>query len=155
MSETASEPQTHRAGWFGWPGLVVSLIALAVAASSPWLGELLDPPPPPVEEVVADIAVRIKDRMAAKLKGETPPLAPRPRAFRWSESLPGIAVGFGVLGLSLGIIGLVRREDLRLSLSAIVVGVAAVVFIWAMMIAGAILFLLLFGWVLSLVQATP
>ncbi len=155
MGEAVPEPTTtlRRRGWVGWPGLVTALVALALAACGPWLAGLLDPPPVPVEERAAEVAGRIKDRVVAKLRGQKlAPAAPRAEPFRWSRALPGIAVALGVAGLSLGVLGLVRREDARLAGSAVAVGAAAVVVQWAVLIAGAVLFLLLVALVMSAFQ---
>ena len=138
-----------RRGWLSWPGLAAALLALAVAAGGPWLSELLEPPKPPIDEVAANLAGRIKDRIAAKLRGRTYEAPPPKALFRWSRWLPGLAVGLGVLGCGLGVVGFIRREDVRLSGSAVALGIGAVVFQYALLLAGAILFLLLIALIAS------
>src|SRR4051794_431248 len=129
MVVTEQVSQTNRRrGWLGWPGLTVALLAFAIAAGSPWLAKLLDPPEPTFEQAAVEVAARLKDRIAAKLRGEQYEAPPKPAAFRWSRWLPGLAVGAGVLGCSFGVLGLVRREDGRLCGSAVAVGAGAVVF---------------------------
>jgi len=154
MGATAAEPTVApRCGWLGWPGLAAALLAFALAACGPWLAGLLDPPPVPIEDRAAEIAGRIRDRVVAKLRGQEPaPPTPRAEPFRWSRTLPGIAIALGVIACSLGVLGLVRREDARLAGSAVAGGAGAVVFQWAILIAGVLLFLLLVGLVLSVFQ---
>ena len=132
-----------RRGWLGWPGLTVALFALAIAAGGPWLADRLDPPAPK-----AELAVRIKGRLVATLRGQLEARAKANRG-RWSRWLPGIAVGLGVLGASLGALGWVRREQERLCGAAVAVGAAAVVFPYAVLLAGAVLLLLLAAWLVS------
>jgi hypothetical protein len=157
MGEAIAEPTTlpRRRGCFGWPGLIAALVGITLAACGPWLAEILDPPPPPIEEQAAEVASRIKDRVIAKLRSQKiAPAAPKTEPFRWSRWLPGIAIACGVIGLTLGVLGLVRREDARLVSSAIAIGAGAVVFQWAIIIAGMLLFFLVLGLVLSAFQGT-
>ena len=58
-------------------------------------------------------------------------------------------VGAGVLAICIGVIGLVARHDGRLNSATVAVGVSAIVFQFALMIAAALLLILLVGLVLS------
>ena len=94
-----------------------------------------------------DAAVKIKGRLAAKLKGEeyTPPAEVRDESVNWSKIYTGFVVGAGILAACIGVVGFVRKDDLRLSGATVGVGVAAVVFQYVLLLAAAVILILLIG----------
>jgi hypothetical protein len=63
----------------GVAGLVIALLALAAAALSPWAVDALEPERKPVDQVAVEVAGRIRDRLAAKARGQeyVAPAGPR------------------------------------------------------------------------------
>ena len=133
----------------GIAGLVVAVLALAAAALSPWAVEALEPEKKPIDQVAVEVAGRIKDRLAAKAKGQEYVAPVEPRLTNWAKWYSGGVVGAGVLAVCIGVIGLVARHDGRLGSATIAVGASAVVFQYALMLAAALLLILLVGLVLS------
>jgi hypothetical protein len=106
-------------------------------------------PPPTLEETTAEIAVNLKDAVKAKLTGEeyTPE---RPRRSRDADDWLRIGtVCAGVVAIVLGLLAFIRREDLRVSGSAAVLGGAAVAFQFFALALGVIALVILIGAVLS------
>ena len=123
-------------------GLIIGLVALAAAFLSPNIAQAIDPPTPPVEEVVVDLAARVIDAAKAKATGEEyRPAAVVPEIP--SRFIYPAVVGLGILAAALGVAALFRSEDRTMAGGAIALGVGAVVVQWAMMLVGAILLLLL------------
>lgn len=125
-------------------GLSLAFVALVAAVMSPWIMEALAPPRKPVDEVVADVAGRLKDRMIAKVKGQefVPPPVEEP-AFDISKWYPPGTIGIGAIAMCLGVVGFTRHESLRISSSAVMVGLAAILFQYFLLLAAVLIFLLL------------
>ena len=132
-------------------GLVVALLALAGAALSPWAVDALEPDDRPIDEVAVDVAGRIKDRLAARAKGQEYVAPAGPRRTNWAKWYKGGVVAAGVLGVCIGVVGLVARHDGRLNSAAVAVGASAIVLQYALIIAAALLLILLVGLVLSVI----
>lgn len=130
-------------------GLAIALVALVGAVLSPWIVGALEPKAKSIDEVAVDIAVRFKDRLAAKVKGKEFVPPPEPKGFEWSKWYPAGTVSLGALAMCVGVVGFVRREDGRLSAATITVGLAAIVFQFFLLLAAALLLLLLVAIVLS------
>ena len=145
----AAQSAPRRITRVGVAGLVIALLALAAAAMSPWAVDALEPEKKPIDEVAVEVAGRIKDRLAAKAKGQEYVAPAEPRRTHWDKWYSGGVVGAGVLAVCVGVIGLVARHDTRLNSATIAVGAAAVAFQYVLMIAAALLLILLVGLVLS------
>ena len=103
-----------------------------------------------------DAAVRIKDRLVAKIKGEE--LVPPPeedKRFDWNKWFPAGTISLGALAISFGTIGFVRREDVRMNGSAVTIGLAAIVFQYFLLIAATLILILLIFIVLSALGVSP
>jgi hypothetical protein len=131
-------PAKRKAPW-GLAGVIVACLALAAAFLSPWIAELVDPSPP-LEEIVADKAVKIKEAMQAKLSGETYVVE---RKFQAGAVLPPVVIALGLGGAGLGLMSLFKKETRMFSACAMTIGISAVVVQWMVVMAGAILGLLL------------
>jgi hypothetical protein len=133
----------------GFAGLIAAMVALTAAALSPWAMAALDPPRKSVDEVALDVAGRIKDRIAARAKGQ-PYVAPAEpaRSSRASRYMAAV-IGAGALAVCVGVFGLACGHDTRLNASTVAVGASAIVFQYALVFAALLLFILLVGLVLA------
>jgi len=144
MTETPDQSDTRRSARFGVIGLVVALFALVAAVLSPWIVGALEPEAKPIDQIAVDAAIRIKDRLAAKIKGEefvAPP--PEEKQFDFGKWFPAGTITLGVFAICCGTIGFVRHEDLRMNGSAVTIGLAAIVFQYFLLIAAALIVILL------------
>ncbi len=138
----------------GVAGLVIGLLALAAAVLSPWAVRALEPRPP-VDELAVDLAGRIKDRLAAKAKGQ-PYVAPaEPRRFGSGDWYIVGVLALGTIAVGVGVVGLAFGHDVRLNAVAVAVGAAAIVFQYALLLAAAVLIILLVGFILMKAGAGP
>ena len=143
--ETATEASTSpKTSWFGTIGLFAAFIGLALAVFGPQIIEHLAPKPPrkEVSEVLADTAVKIKERLLHK---PTPaPVQPHWRTPTLAGQLAMGSLVFAFLGLALGCTSWLRQEDRRFS--GVAVGVAVAALAWQQIIiavAAVIVFLIL------------
>ena len=156
MTETQEQPESRRSARFGMFGLVVALVAFVAAVLSPWIIDALEPEAEPIDKVAVDAAVRIKDRLAAKIKGEKfvePPRKEEP--FNWGKWLPAGTIFMGAVAICFGVVGFVRREDIRINGSAVTIGLAAIVFQYFLLIAAALILILLVAIILSALGMSP
>lgn len=149
MPETKPAPDGTRATWSS-AGLAFAFLALVAAVMSPWVLDTLAPPAKPIDERAVDVAMRIKDRLVAKAKGEEFVAEPTEKeASDPGKWYPPTTIGIGLIGVCLGIIGFTRHESPRASASAVAVGLAAIIFQYFLLLAAAIVFILLVGIILS------
>lgn len=116
-------------------GLVLAIFAVDIA-------EAIDPTPP-VEEKVADLAVKVKDAVIAKLKNRDAVVAPEERSFSWHETLPKTGLALAALGLIGGASSYVRGENRAFAVSAGSIGVVALAWQALMISLGAIVFVVI------------
>ena len=84
----APEPsKKRRVAALSVAGLAIALVALVGAVLSSWIVEVLEPEAKSIDEVAVDIAVRIKDRLAAKVKGKEFVPPPEVKGFEWSKGI--------------------------------------------------------------------
>jgi|KBSSwiStaDraftv2_1062776.scaffolds.fasta_scaffold264952_1 hypothetical protein len=144
---TATEsgtPAPRKARTFGLVGIVVAFLGLAGAIFAPLAFEVQRPPPKQLSDVLADAAVKIKDRVT---KRET--LPPPPPETDWSVVAIITASALGFIGAALGTASWVRREDLRISGAAVAVGVTAIAFHYILAAIGVTIGLVIIAWILS------
>lgn len=150
METTAAvQPSPRKITGVGIAGLAIALLALAAAALSPWAVDALEPEKKPIDQVAVEVAGRIKDRLAAKAKGQEYIAPAEAQGTNWSKWWSAGVVGAGVLAVCIGVVGLVAQHDGRLNGATIAVGASAVIFQYALMIAATVLLILLIGLVLS------
>jgi hypothetical protein len=136
---------------FGVAGLAVAMVAFALAVLPPWLSQLNQPPPRPVEDVIADTAVKIKDRMIARLeitKSETA-AAPNRTSIAWKRYMNVGSMVLAVGAIFLAVFSFIRRENWRLSGSAVALGGAALAWQYLMMALAVIFIAIIIGAVLN------
>lgn len=131
----------------GLIGLVIGITALGAALFHFWAGPINESPP--LEEVVADKAVKIRDSVVARLKGEEPATTTKSRVWDADRIVDISTVAGGFLAIVLGAVAFIRREDLRISGSAVAFGGGAIAFQFAAIAVGAIVFAILIAAVLS------
>src|SRR5262245_39966346 len=119
---TESKPKTT-VRTFGLAGLIVAFFGLAGSIFAPLAFEVRRPPPKHLSDVLADAAGKIKDRVTKK-EATAPPS--RETDWRVVAIITGSALGF--IGVALGTVSWVRREDLRVSGASVTVGITAIAF---------------------------
>ena len=148
------QPAPRKVTRAGVAGLVIGLLALVAAALSPWAVGALEPERKPIDQVAVEVAGRIKDRLAAKAKGQEYVAPAEPRGVDWAKWYPAGVVAAGILAVCIGVVGLVAGHDGRLNSATVAVGASAVILQYALLIAAALLLILLVGLVVSAVGGT-
>ena len=142
---------TRQRHWMGVLSVVAGGLALLAALLPAWVLPVVMPPQP-VEQVVADTAQRLKDRVVAKVRGLDYE-APAPRT-DWYRVFAAVAITLGTLALVLAALSLAVQQPWRYAAAAAALGLGAIVFQYSLMLAGAIVFLLVVLVVLSLLNAS-
>lgn len=143
-------PTTSKPRRLGLIGTLIGLLALGVAIFHFFFGPL--EPPPPLETVVAETTVKLKNALAATLEGKEY-VAPAQESKRGLDKLVDNAViVLGFFALALGVIGFVQREEWRASTMAVALGGGAIAFQFAVVVVGVILAIILIGFILSAVN---
>ncbi|HSN70811.1 MAG TPA: hypothetical protein VLT59_04850, partial [Steroidobacteraceae bacterium] len=115
-----------RKSWMAWLGVLLGAVALAVAAVQVAAGPF--DPEPPLDEVVADTAKSVYERLRRFTESDpavAEEKAPAPERTGVDRSLRAATAGLGAVAVSLAFAGFSRREDPRACGSAAVLGVAA------------------------------
>ncbi len=144
---TATNPDATpkaRARTFGLVGIIVAFLGLAGAIFGPLAFEVQRPPPKQLSDVLADTAVKIKDRIT-KSEAATPP----PPQTDWRVVAIITASALGFIGAAFGKASWIRREDLRVSGAAVAIGVTAIAFHYIMAAIGVAIVCIIVGWILS------
>lgn len=134
---------------FAIAGIVIGLLSVLAGSMHFFLGPIEKAPT--LENVVQEKTAALKDAIIAGIKGEKPEaeVGAQRRQFTSDDIARAATVGVGVLALALGIVGLIRREPMRESITALIVGSAAVVVPFAiyivMMILGMMLIVAIIG----------
>jgi hypothetical protein len=123
-------------------GVIVAFLGLAGTIFAPLAFEIHRPPPKQLSDVLADAAVKIKDRV---MKSK----APAPRETDWRVVAIITASAFGFIGAALGTAAWIRREDLRISGAAVAVGVTAIAFHYILAAIGVTIGLLVIAWLMA------
>ena len=132
----------------GLIALIVAIIGLVGSIFGPDIAEWIQPTPP-VEEKIADLTVRIKDAVIAKLKDRNATIIVKSREHDWHQTIPKLAMGLGMLGLIGASASYTRGENRAFAVSA--AGLGAVALAWqAMMISlGALILIVIIFAVLN------
>ncbi len=110
----------------GWIGILLGIIAFAAALLPSKLLPIVVSGKP-IEQTVIDKARELRDRAAAVIQGKSAP-APAPKPLDYKAVARNAAVLLGGAAFVLGILGFVRREDLRPAVGAALFGIAALAF---------------------------
>jgi len=139
-----------RRDYFGWSGLVLGLLALALGLLPGWIAPLYDPPSKPIQQRAVDWLGELKDKAASALRMEPPAPAPPEQRTLWRD--PHVALWsllFAFTALVFGTVAFVRHEDQRLVACAIALAagtICAQYFVTAVLI---LVFAVLVGAVLA------
>ncbi len=137
---------------------ILGVIALACAAMGlilalfgSDLAEWIEPSAP-VEEKVADIVVKIKDAVVAKLQDQDAVIPKEESGWSWHTAMPKLALAFAALGIIGGASSYTRGENRAFAISA--GGVALVSLVWhgLMLSIGAIVLIAIIFIVLNALQ---
>jgi hypothetical protein len=112
---------------FGWSGLSIGLLALALGLLPGWIAPLYDPPGRPIPQRATDWLGELKDKAVAAMRMEPAPLPPPEQRNAWRD--PRIALSSLLLGfaaLLFGIVSFVRHEDQRLVACTVALGAGAI-----------------------------
>ena len=132
---------------FGLVGLILGMMALTGSVGHFWLGPLETPPA--LEDTIADEAMKIRDKVVARLKGDATTAKVVPS--RWGPDRVALAViaGASLLAILFGVIGFVRHEPLRIVGSAAILGGSALALQYLIVAIGAIVFAIIIGAILG------
>ena len=138
---------TTKAHRFGLIGTLIGLLALGAAIFHFFFGPI--EAPPPLEAVVAETTANLKNALTATLEGKEY-VAPARETKRGLDKLVdnGVIV-LDFIAVAFGVIGFVQREEWRASLMALTLGSGAIAFQFAVVVVGAILAIMLIGFILS------
>lgn len=126
------EEDEHRSSKWGLVGVIVGSIALALAATSPMIIAAVEPAPVPrkaLSERFGDWVGGLKDKAVATLKNQEakpPEQPPAVEEMQWPKRIPLVAVTGGAIAVFCGGISFIRREHLRASCAAAVIGLVAI-----------------------------
>lgn len=104
--------------------LIIAIIGLAASIFGSDIAEAIQPSPP-IEEKIADLTIRVKDAVIAKLKDRNSVIAVQDRAPDWHTTIPKLAMGLGMFGLIAAAISYTRGENRAFAVSAAGLGVVA------------------------------
>jgi len=139
--------QPKRNTW-GTLGVIIAFLALLTVLVGPSIHDALFPKPT-VEDRIADTAVRLRDRLAARLKGT--PLPEKRSALRLdSDELP-YSVSLALAGVAIvgGCLSYLRREDHRYAYVACGVGTLTLAWHAVLLAVGALILCVIIFAVLS------
>ena len=111
----------------GTIGVVLGLVALAIAIFHFWLGPF-NQQDRPLSQTVAEKAIALKESLKAKIKGETGPSLKSESRFDIDRAIIISSVASAFLAIVCAVISFLKREDLRFSASAAVIGGSALAF---------------------------
>ncbi len=126
----------------GVTALVCASLGLILAVFGSDIAESIQPTPP-IEEKVADLTVRIKDAVVAKLRDREATVSSVDRGFDWHSSVPKAGMALAVLGLIGGASSYTRGENRAFAISAGGIGVIALAWQALMISLGAILIIVI------------
>jgi hypothetical protein len=147
MSDTEQNNKHKTSAKYGLIGLVLGMLALATSVGHFWLGPI--EAPPALEDTIADKAVKIRNKVAAKLIDQQ--TIEQKEDIRWGADRIATATiaGISVLAIILSVIGFVRHEPIRIvSSGAALAGIALGLQYFVMAIT-AIVFAIILGAVIS------
>lgn len=120
-------------------GSIIGLVALGIAVFHFFLGPIEKQPS--IEEYVANKTVSIKNVISAKMKGEEITTPNKEKTIDADDIVDYSIASFGFLAIVFGVLGLLKKEEMKSSGIAISLGLGAIAFKVAIAIAGAFIFI--------------
>ena len=108
-------------------GVALGLIALAIAIFQFWLGPF-KPQDRPLTKSLTEKAITLKDSLQAKLKGDTETALNDEYRIDIDRIVMLSSITAAFLAIVCGVVSFLKREDLRYSASAAVIGGSALAF---------------------------
>lgn len=127
--------------------LLLGMLAFIGSVAHFWLGPIN--PPPKLEDSIAEEAVKIRDKVVAKLKGEDVPAETYKLDWDADRIAMAAIASFGALAILLAVVGFVRHEPLRMVGSAAALGAIALALQYLIVAIGAIIFAIIIAAVLG------
>ncbi|MDM5270712.1 hypothetical protein PGH07_00800 [Sulfurovum sp. zt1-1] len=127
-------------------GTIIGLIALGIAIFHFFLGPIEKSPT--LEEYVAEKTISIKSAISSKLKGEEV-VTRQERSIGTDEIVGYVVIILGFAAICFGVIGFLKKEEWKVSSVAVTIGASALIFKFAIAVAGAILLIVLIGTLLG------
>lgn len=134
-------------GHYGRIGIFFGVIALALTIIHFTVGPFNSQPP--IEEVVAEKALKIQSAVKAALKGEKISISRPKRSFDIDKIVSLSTVMFSLTAIVLAVISYLRREDTRAVVCAAGLGAGAIALQYFAVAIGALVFAVLIAAVLS------
>ena len=123
-------------------GVLLGLIALAIAIFHFWLGPV-NTPEKPLSESLTEKTINLKESLQAKLKGEDEPNVGRENQIDINRAIIISSVTIAFLAIVCGVISFLKREELRYCASATVIGGSALAFHFIIVAIGSAVLLVL------------
>jgi len=132
-------------------GVLALALAIAGLIASIFGSEVAEAiqPSSPIEEKVADLTVRVKDAVIAKLRDREAVMAAPVRVHDWHTTIPKLAMGLGMLGLIGAAVSYTRGESRAFAVSAAGLGFVALAWQAMLISLGAILIIVIIFAVLN------
>jgi len=127
VTEPALVAHRREHHYFGWAGLALGVLALALALLPGWIAPLYDPPSKPMPQQAADWLGELKDKTVAAIRLESVPPPPPEFHNLWRDPrlvLCSLLLAFSALVL--GIVAFVRHEDQRIVACAVALAAGAI-----------------------------
>ena len=121
---------------FALIGLAFSLFAFSLSATTPWILDAVSPPQTEsLEDLAVEKAISIKDKFVKGLKGEEFREQQVDEPKHWSDYWFLIVIGLSTVAVIFSAIGFVRKEQDRMSVLGLIIGVLAIVAQYALIFA--------------------
>lgn len=150
MKDLQEKQQSSR---FGLLALIVAALALVGSVSHFWLGPI--EPPPTIEESVADQAVKIRDKVVARLTGDKSEIERVDTPWNADRTAMASVALASLLGIILAVVGFVRHEPIRVVGSAAVLAGTALALQYVIIAVGAIVCAIILAAVLNGLDFSP
>ena len=139
-----------RSSKLGLIGTVIGLVALGIAVFHFFFGPLESPPP--IENVVAETTAKLKEAITTKLQGGEYEAPVQEKKLGPDKMVEYLTITLGFVAIVFGVISFVQREEWRPSAMAFALGVGAITFQYAVALVGAILIIIVIGFIVSMLS---